>query len=393
MAVGDARRETMPVIGDDGPAMDWLARARRLGEQVLVLGTIAVIIYWLAATTAGNLQTRGITTGFGFLSKPANLAISETLIPYSPGVDTYARVVLVGALNTIFVSFIAIVLATLLGLFIGLSRLSPNWLLSRAAGAYVELIRNVPLPLQLLLWYQVLLNLPPPRQALIFMDAVVLSNRGLWLPAAMWQGIHLAMFGGAILLALIIPAAKRRMAPDRRTPSANWSWLLLVLAVLVGVALLPPEIETPALRGFNYQGGTSVSPELAALVAGLTLYSGAFIGEIVRAGILAVPSGQWEAARALGLRPKRIIQKIVLPLSLRFAIPPTANEYLNIVKNSSLAVIIGYPELAALINTMLGDTGQPIEAIAILMLAYLSISFSVSSFMNWYERRTALVTQ
>lgn len=393
MAVGDARRETMPVIGDDGPAAAWLARARRMGEQALVLGTIAVVIYWLAATTAGNLQARGITTGFGFLSKPANLAISETLIPYSPGMDTYARVVLVGALNTIFVSFIAIVLATLLGLFLGLSRLSPNWLLSRAAGAYVELIRNVPLPLQLLLWYQVLLNLPPPRQALIFMDAVVLSNRGLWLPAAMWQGIHLAMFGGAILLALIIPAAKRRMAPDRRTPSVSWTWLLLVLAVLVGVALLPPDFETPALRGFNYQGGTSVSPELAALVAGLTLYSGAFIGEIVRAGILAVPSSQWEAARSLGLRPKRIIQKIVLPLSLRFAIPPTANEYLNIIKNSSLAVIIGYPELAALINTMLGDTGQPIEAIAILMLAYLSISFSVSSFMNWYERHTALVTK
>lgn len=393
MADGDARRETMPVIGDDGPAAAWLARARRMGEQALVLGTIAVVIYWLAATTAGNLQARGITTGFGFLSKPANLAISETLIPYSPGMDTYARVVLVGALNTIFVSFIAIVLATLLGLFLGLSRLSPNWLLSRAAGAYVELIRNVPLPLQLLLWYQVLLNLPPPRQALIFMDAVVLSNRGLWLPAAMWQGIHLAMFGGAILLALIIPAAKRRMAPDRRTPSVSWTWLLLVLAVLVGVALLPPDFETPALRGFNYQGGTSVSPELAALVAGLTLYSGAFIGEIVRAGILAVPSSQWEAARSLGLRPKRIIQKIVLPLSLRFAIPPTANEYLNIIKNSSLAVIIGYPELAALINTMLGDTGQPIEAIAILMLAYLSISFSVSSFMNWYERHTALVTK
>ncbi len=393
MTIGSTKREARPVIGDDRPPFSRLATARRIGEQVLILGTIAVLIWWLAATTSANLQARGITTGFGFLSEPANLAISETLIPFTPGVDTYARVILVGALNTIFVSLIAIVLATLLGLFIGLSRLSPNWLLSRAAGAYVELTRNVPLPLQLLIWYQMLLNLPPPRQALTFMDTVILSNRGLWLPSAAWHGVHLAMCGGAILLGLVVVAARRRAGPSRCGLSGRWSSLLLVIAMLAGMTLLPPELESPVLRGFNYQGGTRLSPELAALVAGLTLYSGAFIGEIVRAGVLAVPAGQWEAGRSLGLRPAQIVRKIVLPLSLRFAVPPMASEYLNIVKNSSLAVVIGYPELAALINTMLGDTGQPIEAIAILMLAYLTISFSVSSFMNWYERHTALVTR
>lgn len=391
MAIWNTGREAA-VMGEDQPPFDWLFTARRVGEQMLILGTIGILLWWLAATTADNLQARGITTGFAFLSKPANLAISETLIPFMPGVDTYARVVLVGAMNTVFVSLIAIVLATLLGLAIGLSALSPNWLLSRAARAYVELIRNVPLPLQLLLWYQVLLALPPPKQALTFMDTLILSNRGLWLPDAEWQGVHFAMLGGALVVASVIMAVRRR-AHAAQGSVIGWSWLLPVGGIVAGLAAFPPALEAPVLRGFNYQGGMRLSPELAALVAGLTLYSAAFIGEIVRAGILAVPTGQWEAARSLGLRPVQIVRWIVLPLSLRFTIPPMASEYLNIVKNSSLAVIIGYPELAALINTMLGDTGQPIEAIAILMLAYLSISVAISGFMNWYERHTALVTR
>lgn len=369
--------------------------SRRIAEQTIILAAVAALVYWLAATTSANLNARGITTGFGFLSKPANMAISESFIAYSPSIDTYTRVLLIGAINTMFVSFISIFIATVIGVSVGLARLSPNWLLNRSAAAYVEAIRNVPLPLQLLLWYQILLSLPTPREATVILDAVVLTNRGLWMPNILWQLGHFLLAAGAVLLVAVIIMVKRRQGP--RTPKhglslTSYLWLVL-LALLIAAMIMRPEVDTPLLRGFNFQGGVRLSPELAALVLGLALYSGAFIGEIIRAGILSVPIGQWEAGRALGLSQPQIVRKIVLPLSLRFAIPPTANEYLNIVKNSSLAVVIGYPELTALSNTMLSDTGQPIEAIAILMLAYLSISAVVSGFMNWYERHTALVIQ
>lgn len=324
------------------PRLRWPLRAW-LGQGLVVLA-LAVALLVLVQVTGDNLGARGIRTGFDFLAAKANLSISESWIAFRPGQDSYARVLLVGALNTIFVSAVVIALGTMLGVAVGLARLSANWLLARTAGAFVEVIRNVPLPLQLLLWYQVLLNLPPPRQAIRWGEAVALSNRGLWLPALEWADGH---------------------------------WL--------------PQLRLPVLSGFNFEGGMLLSPELAALVLALTLYAGAFIGEIVRAGILSVPRGQWEAGEALGLTRGQVLRDIVAPLSRRLVIPPLAGEYLNTIKNSSLAVVIGYPELTSLVNTMLSETGQPIEAVALLMLAYLTISLPVSWFMDWYNRRTAVL--
>lgn len=370
--------------------------ARRVLEQVIILGIVLATVSWLVITTKANLEERGIATGLGFLSSPANVGVSETWITFTPGVDTYARMIFAGFLNTLFVSLVVMVLATLVGLFVGLSRLAPNWLLSRSAGLYVELIRNVPLPLQLLIWYQLLLNLPSTRNAVTVFNTFILSNRGVWFPVVVWSQLHLAYFvGAAALIAFFIVARRSAVAKGEvpRLPGMSTALALIFVGFVCLIHLMPPELHRPELRGFNYRGGTMISPELVALIAGLTLYSGAFIGEIVRAGILSVPPGQWEAGRALGLPRKHMISRVVLPQSLRFAIPPLANEHLNIIKNSSLAVIIGYPELTSVINTMLSGTGQPIEAIAILMLAYLTISLCVSSFMHWYESRMALVSR
>ena len=317
------------------PLRSWIG-------QGLVVAAVLLALYALVQAIAANLGARGIRTGFDFLAAKANLSISESWIAFRPGQDSYARVLLIGALNTVFVSLLAIVLGTVLGVSVGLARLSSNWLLGRTAGAFVEVIRNVPLPLQLLNCYQVLLNLPSPRNAVRWGEAVALSNRGLWLPALDWsQGL--------------------------------------------------PQWSLPVLHGFNFQGGMQLSPELAALVIALTLYAGAFIGEIVRAGILSVPRGQWEAAQSLGLTRGQVLRDVVAPLSRRLIIPPLAGEYLNTIKNSSLAVVIGYPELTSLVNTMLSETGQPIEAVALLMLAYLTISVPLALFMDRYNRRTAVM--
>lgn len=313
-----------------------------IGQALVVLAVFAAV-YALVLATEANLTGRGIATGFGFLSQPATFSISETWISFVPGRDSYARALMAGAMNTVFVSLLVIGMSTVLGVAVGLARMSSNWLLSRAAGLYVEVIRNVPLPLHLLLWYQVLINLPSPRNALRWGEALALSNRGLWLPSINWRS--------------------------------------------GGVAF-----DLPVLKGFNFEGGVMLSPELAALIVALTLYSAAFVGEIVRAGIHSVPKGQWEAAQSLGLTPPDVMRFVAMPLSLRLIVPPLAGEYMNTIKNSSLAVVIGYPELTSLINTMLSETGRPIEAIALLMLAYLTISVPVALLMNWYNRRVAVST-
>lgn len=348
----------------------------------------------MAASTAASLNARGVATGFAFLSKPASLGISESWVQFTPGVDSYIVVLTAGIINTIYVSAFAIVLATILGVLVGLSRLSPNWLLSRTAGVYVELIRNVPLPLQLLLWYQILLNLPSTRNAFTFAGSIVLSNRGLWIPGIVWQQSHVFAALGLVTITIVL-AGRRWLAALSGKPLVSPRWLTAAAALatllLVAVTARNTTFDLPTLRGFNFHGGSRLSPELAALVAGLALYATAFIAEIVRGGVIAVPAGQWEAGAAVGLTRLQILRTIIFPLSLRLVIPPLASEYLSTIKNSSLAVIIGYPELTALVNTMLADTGQPIEAIAILMLAYLTISVAVSSFMHWYERYTALV--
>jgi general L-amino acid transport system permease protein len=372
-------------------------RVRGIVWQVLVVGFIGAIVWWLWSNTVHNLEVRRIATGFGFLSREAGLPIAESVIDYSP-TDTYFRALLVGLLNTLKVAIVGIILATLFGTLIGIARLSKNWLLSKIAGIYIEVIRDLPLLLQLLFWYAILQALPGPRQAINPVAGVFLSNRGLKLPWIEWQDAHsYALL--AFVLGLVVTLLYRRHAIAQRIldgrPRPVWPVALGLLVVLpLGIwyaAGAPWTVDWPALRGFNFRGGLNMSPEYFALLLGLTMYTAGFIAEIVRAGIQAVPHGQWEAAQALGLHPGQVLKLIVLPQALRVIIPPMTSQYLNITKNSSLAVAIGYQDIVSIANTTLNQTGQAIEGIAIIMVVYLTISLSISLFMNWYNARIALV--
>jgi general L-amino acid transport system permease protein len=372
-------------------------RVRGVVWQVLVVGIVGVIGWWLWSNTVHNLEVRRIATGFGFLGREAGLPIAESLIEYSP-TDTYFRALLVGLLNTLKVAVVGVVLATILGTVIGIARLSKNWLLSRIAATYVEVIRDLPLLLQLLFWYAILQGLPGPRQAVGPVEGVYLSNRGLQLPILEWHAAHtdalLVLLLGGVATWLYRRDARRKQMKDGQ-PRRVWPVALLFLVALpIGTwwALGAPwTVDWPALRGFNFRGGLTVSPEYFALLLGLVLYTAGFIAEIVRAGILAVPHGQWEAAQALGLRPGQVLGQIVMPQALRVIVPPMTSQYLNLTKNSSLAVAIGYQDIVSIANTTLNQTGQAIEGIAIIMLVYLTISLSISLFMNWYNARIALV--
>ncbi len=362
-----------------------------------MVGVVVSIIWWLVQNTSHNLEVRRIATGFGFLHREAGLPIGEHLIDYSP-TDTYGRALLVGVLNTLKVSVLGVILATFFGAALGIARLSRNWLLARIASVYVEVVRDLPLLLQLLFWYAILQGLPGPRQALHPLEGVFLSNRGLLLPAIVWQGAHTAALlvfvaglAGSWAYARWARAAQMRDGQPRRVWPVALG-LLVALPVAVWAALGAPwTVDWPALRGFNFRGGLTVSPEYFALLLGLVIYTSAFIAEIVRAGILAVSQGQWEAAQALGLRHGPVLRLIVLPQALRVIVPPMTSQYLNLTKNSSLAVAIGYQDIVSIANTTLNQTGQAIEGIAIIMAVYLTISLSISAFMNWYNARIALV--
>ncbi len=372
-------------------------RVRAVVWQVLIVGAVLGIIWWLVRNTQHNLEVRRIATGFGFLNREAGLPIGEHLIEYTPA-STYLRALTVGVLNTLKVAVVGILLATVLGTLIGIARLSKNWLLSKMAAVYVEVIRDIPLLLQLLFWYTILQGLPAPRQALNPVGGVFLSNRGLKLPFLDWQVAHswalLAFVAGCFGTWLYAKAMRRRQMQDGQ-PRPIWP---AALGFLVGLPLVvwlaggaPTAIDWPELRGFNFRGGMTISPEYFALLIGLTTYTAGFIAEIVRAGILAVPHGQWEAAQALGLRSGTTLRQIVLPQALRVIVPPMTSQYLNLTKNSSLAVAIGYQDIVSIANTTLNQTGQAIEGIAIIMAVYLTISLSISFFMNWYNSRIALV--
>ncbi|WP_338665840.1 amino acid ABC transporter permease [Pararoseomonas sp. SCSIO 73927] len=372
-------------------------RVRAIVWQVLVVGVVAGVIWWLVRNTQHNLEVRRIATGFGFLQREAGLPIGEHMIEYTPA-STYLRALTVGVLNTLKVAVIGIVLATILGTLVGIARLSKNWLLSKIAAVYVEVIRDVPLLLQLLFWYTMLQGLPGPRQALNPVSGVFLSNRGLRLPFLDWQEAHswalLAFVAGLFATWLTARSLRRKQMADGK-PRPVWP---AAIGFIIGLPLIvwlaggaPAAVDWPALRGFNFQGGFTISPEYFALLIGLVTYTAGFIAEIVRAGILAVPQGQWEAAQALGLRPGVVLRQIVLPQALRVIVPPMTSQYLNLTKNSSLAVAIGYQDIVSIANTTLNQTGQAIEGIAIIMLVYLTISLSISFFMNWYNNRIALV--
>jgi general L-amino acid transport system permease protein len=369
---------------------------RNIVWQVLILGIVAFVVWWLVSNTMRNLEVRRIATGFGFLEREAGLPIGEAMVSYTPA-DTYARALLVGILNTLRVAVIGAVLATVLGVVIGIARLSRNWLVAKLAAVYVEVLRDLPLLLQLLFWYGLMQALPGPRQALNPFDGVFLSNRGIKFPWIIWEDAHtaalLAFVAGIFATWVVARALRRRQfATGQRT--ALWPFalgLIVGLPIVVWAAMGAPwQADIPELRGFNFRGGGTISPEFAALLLGLVLYTAAFIAEIVRAGIQAIHSGQWEAAGALGLSRGDQLRLIILPQALRVIVPPMTSQYLNITKNSSLAVAIGYQDIVSIANTTINQTGQAIEGIAIIMMVYLTISLSISAFMNWYNAKIAL---
>jgi general L-amino acid transport system permease protein len=373
-------------------------RVRAILYQVLLVVAVGLVAWFLISNTTHNLAARKIASGFGFLKREAGFAIGETTLATYSAADSYLRALTVGVLNTFRVSVVGIVAATLLGTLIGLARLSRNWLLSRLATGYVETLRNVPLLVQLFFWYTVISdNLPGPRQALSPLPGVFLSNRGIALPVVQAHPAHAwmaaALVVGAVCAWLLSRWASRRQAltgqpfPMLAAGSALVLGLPLVVFLVAGA---PSHIEQPVLRGFNFSGGATLTPEFAALLGGLTTYTAAFIAEIVRAGVLAVERGQFEAAYALGLRPRRAMRLVILPQALRVIVPPMTSQFLNLTKNSSLAVAIGYPDLVSIANTTLNQTGQAIEGIAIIMAVYLTISLAISAFMNWYNKRIAL---
>ncbi|AHV92188.1 amino acid ABC transporter permease [Bordetella holmesii] len=365
--------------------------------QVVAVGLVALTVWFLVSNTLHNLAVRNISTGFGFLNREAGFAIGETLISYSPS-DTYGRAILVGLLNTLRVAVLGIVLATILGTLIGIGRLSKNWLVARLTSVYVEVMRNVPLLLQLFFWYALITeNMPGPRQAHNPLPGVFVSNRGVKVPEAVGASLDwiLLGLGLAIIATLVLGhwAKKRQHETGRVFPLGRVAVALLIACPLVGwiVSGMQLSLSLPELKGFNFQGGLTLTPEFAALLAGLVIYTSAFIAEVVRSGIQAVSSGQWEAASSLGLRRSQVLRLVVLPQALRVIIPPMTSQYLNLTKNSSLAVAIGYPDIVSVVNTTLNQTGQAIEGILIIMAAYLTVSLSISIFMNWYNKRIALV--
>ncbi|HYZ23084.1 MAG TPA: amino acid ABC transporter permease [Rhodopila sp.] len=371
---------------------------RSIVWQIVILGVVAAIAWYLIGNTNRNLAERHIATGFAFLARVAGIPIGESLIPYNPAVNTYGRALIIGVLNTLKVSVVGIILATILGTLIGIGRLSKNWLLAKLTAFYVETLRDLPLLLQLLFWYTILQGLPPPRQALHVGGVFYLTNRGMKLPSLDWQPAHTAavlalIVGVAATVALNRWARRRQDATGRRPMVLPIALLLIIgLPAAVWAAMgAPVDVELPVLKGFNFQGGTTLSPEYFALLIGLVTYTASYIAEIVRSGIQAVPIGQWEAAGALGLRPGIVLREIVLPQALRVIIPPMTSQYLNLTKNSSLAVAIGYQDIVSIANTTLNQTGQAIEGIAVIMAVYLTISLSISLFMNWYNAHIALV--
>lgn len=373
-------------------------RVLRVFVQIGFLAVVGFVLLWLYGNLRTNMAGLGQRFGFDFLGLTAGFGIAESVVDYSP-TDSYAYAFLIGVLNTLKIIVVGILLASVLGLVAGVARLSSNWLVAKIAGAYIEIIRNTPLAVQLFFWYTaVFLKLPPVRESMELFGSVFLSQRGLVLPApiptdgfALWGYALLMSLGIAIGLCLWRRAQLRRA--DRVGTPWLWGILTFIGLGLVTYLVLPAPVrwQIPELGTFNFVGGTQLSPEYAALLAGLVAYTGAFIAEIVRGGILSVSKGQTEAARALGLRSLLVLRLVVLPQALRVIIPPVTSQYLNLAKNSSLAVVVGYADLFNVSQTILNQSGKEIEMILVIMASYLSISLLTSLFMNWYNRRVKLV--
>jgi len=387
------------------PPLQLVARLRRalggqagwggVAVQILFVAVVVWIGYEIVENAKANLQAQRIASGFGFLSNTASFAVSQALIPFSES-DTYARVFLVGLLNTLLVSVVGIVIATIIGVLVALGRLSPNWLVARISGGYVELIRNLPLLFQILFWYlAVLATLPNPRQSISLFGTIFLSNRGLIVP----NPVPLQPFGVfavavviSILASLVMRAYARRRLFVAGEKITIWPFVLAMLIGLPALAVAmfgaPVTFDVPQLKGFNFAGGARVLPEFAALTIALSTYTAAFIAEIVRAGLQSVPKGQMEAGASLGLSRGQTLRLVIIPQAMRVILPPLTNQYLNLTKNSSLAVAIGYPDLFSVFaGTALSQTGQAVEIIALTMGVYLLISLVTSAIMSFYGWR------
>ena len=372
---------------------------RSIAFQFLAVALLGWFIYTIFTNTLSNMESRGITTGFAFLNETAGFGILMSLIEYDE-THTYGRTFLVGLLNTLLISVLGIIAATVLGFVLGVARLSHNWMISKLATVYVETLRNIPLLLQIFFWYfAVMQTLPHPRQSMNFMDSVFLNARGLYVPGPVPEGgFNIVLVLIAIGIAATVPLARwahRRQDMTGQQFPVFWSAVGLILGVplLAFFALgMPMSLDYPALKGFNFRGGITIIPELIALWLALSTYTAAFIAEIVRAGIQGVSHGQTEAAHALGLRNGPTLRLVIIPQAMRIIIPPLTSQYLNLAKNSSLATAIGYPDLVGVfMGTTLNQTGQAVEIVAMTMAVYLTMSLLISSLMNWFNKRMALV--
>jgi general L-amino acid transport system permease protein len=393
----------MSIAQEGGPpkvSLIYDPKVRSIAYQVVLCAVIVFLAYSAVRNAADNLARANIASGLGFWNQTAGFDISQTLIEYSAQAGTYGRAFWVGLLNTLIVAVLGIFFATIVGFIVGIARLSKNWLVGKIATSYVELIRNVPLLLQLLFWYNAVLKaLPDMRDSWTLPGSIYLNNRGFFAPYPIFEpGIRLVV--AAFIVGIIGAIAYRIWAVKKQERTGEQSPVALVaLALIIGLPLIafflagmPATLEFPERGRFNIRGGMEILPELVALLIGLVMYTGAFIAEVVRAGIMAVSKGQTEAAGALGLRTGSTLKLVVIPQAMRVIIPPLTNQYLNLTKNSSLAVFVGYPDLVQIFTgTVLNQTGQAVEVVMITMAVYLSISLVTSLVMNWYNSRIALV--
>ena len=374
-------------------------KSREIIIQLLVLLSIGWFLSWLVANVDANFKALGKDISFEFLFIPAGYDINQYLIDYNNR-DSHLRAGIVGLLNTGLVAFFGIILATVLGISVGIIRLSKNWLASKIAYWYVEFTRNVPILLQILLWHGIIINtLPHPKKAINIADVTFLSNRGFYIPKPLTEnGIELVYL--LFIIAIIFSILFYKYCKKKQDlTGAQYPVFWINLSVIISLPLfaffisgMPISLEIPALKGFNFRGGMHMSPELAALTFALGIYTAAFIAEIVRAGILAVDKGQREAAESIGLKPSKVMNLVILPQARRVIIPPLTSQYLNLTKNSSLAIAIGYMDLVATLGGIsLNQTGREMETMLIVMLIYLSVSLSISAFMNWYNNKVKLV--
>jgi len=377
----------------------WLdPKKRAIVYQVGVLCMVGLLAYYLVSNTLINLERQSVATGFGFLHKESSFEIGESLIPYSAA-SSYGRALIVGALNTLKVAFIGVVVTLILGTIIGVARLSTNWLVSKLASVYIEVMQDIPVLLQLFFWYAIFYeSLPSPRQALNPISGLFLCNRGVIFAVPESHPAHRYMLL-ALMAALIGAYLFRRWAKKRQDATGQILPVFSVsISVIIGLPLIvwlafgaPVKMDVPQLVGFNFLGGMTLSPEFIALLLGLVLYTAAFVAEVVRAGIQSVGKGQREAAMSIALKPTLVLNLVILPQALRVIIPPLTSQMLNLTKNSSLAVAIGFPDFVSVANTTINQTGQSIEGVALIMAVYLMFSLSTSAFMNWYNKKVKLV--